>query len=169
MSRSARITRFFGEGEFEFALTIGPAEQLEQVRGDALRKLGFGPGEGAIMAIQKRLADGSFLIDDVRQTLRLSLIGAGMEREDAFRLVERNLQPGDLIKAAMLAGDVIDALLSGDPDDQPGADVSGEPDGPPAPIQPGSRTAASAGPGSTAKGARSASRRKRSAPPPSGN
>lgn len=169
MSRSARIVRFFGEGEFEFALTIGPAEQLEQVRGDALRKMGFDAGQGAIMAIQRRLAEGTFLIDDVRQTLRLGLVGAGMEREDAWRLVERNLQPGDLIKAAMLAGDVIDALLSGDPEDQPGADASGEPDGPPVPIQPGSPTAASDGRGSTARAARSASRRKKSGPPPSGN
>lgn len=149
MSRSARIVRFFGEGDYDFALTIGPAEQLEQVRGDALRKLGFDAGQGAIMAIQRRLAEGTFLIDDVRQTLRLGLIGAGMDREDAYRLVERNLQPGDLIKAAMLAGDVIDALLSGDPDDQPGADQSGGADGLSVPIQPGSQTDASAGPGST--------------------
>lgn len=149
MSRSARITRFFGEGDYDFALTIGPAEQLEQVRGDALRKLGFDAGQGAIMAIQRRLAEGTFLIDDVRQTLRLGLIGAGMDREDAYRLVDRNLQPGDLIRAAMLAGDVIDALLSGDPDDQPGADQSGGADGPPVPTQPGSQTDAFAGPGST--------------------
>lgn len=153
MSRTARITRFFGEGDYEFALTIGPAEQLEQVRGDAMRKLGFDAGQGGIMAIQRRLAEGTFLIDDVRQTLRLGLIGAGMDREEAFRLVDRNLQPGDLIRAAMVAGDVIDALLSGDPDDQPGADRPGEDKGPPDPTQPGSPTDASAGPGSTDRAA----------------
>ena len=169
MSRSAKVTRFLGEGDFVFALTIGPAEQLEEVRGDALRLKGFGPGEGAIMAIQGRLSGGSFLIDDVRQTLRLGLIGGGMEPEAAFRLVERNLIPGTLVKAAIVAADVIDALLVGSPDDQPGGDQSGEIDGPPVPIQPGSPTAASAGPGSTSKGARSASRRRTSEAPASGN
>lgn len=169
MSHSARIRRFFGEGEFDFALTIGPAEDLELNRSDKLRKMGFDAGQGAIMAIQARLAGGTFLIDDVRQTLRLSLIGAGMEPEDAFRLVERNLKPGYVIKAAMVAGDVIDALLSGDPEDQPGADRPGEPDGQPVPIQPGSPTGASDGPGSTAKAPRSASRRRKSGDLPSGS
>lgn len=169
MSRSAEVRRFFGEGEFTFALTIGPAEQLEQVRSDALRKMGFDAGQGAIMAIQGRLAGGTFLIDDVRQTLRLGLIGAGMDREEAFRLVDRNLKPGYVVKAAMVAGDVIDALLSGDPDDQPGADLPGEPVGQPVPIQPGSPTDASDGPGSTAKAAPSGSRRRTSKVRPSGN
>lgn len=169
MSHTARIRRFFGEGEFDFALTIGPAEDLEMNRSDKLRKMGFDAGQGAIMAIQARLAGGTFLIDDVRQTLRLALIGADMDPEDAFRLVERNLKPGYLIKAAMVAGDVIDALLSGDPEDQPGADQSGEADGPPVPIQPGSPTGASDGPGSTAKAQRSGSRRKKSEDPLSGS
>jgi len=71
-----------------------------------------------------------------------------MDVEAAFRLVERNLKPGYLIKAAIVAADVIDALLVGSPDDQPGAGEGGKADGPPAPIQPGSPTDDSAGPGS---------------------
>lgn len=169
MSHSARIRRFFGEGEFDFALTIGPAEDLELIRSDKLRKMGFDAGQGAIMAIQARLSAGTFLIDDVRQTLIKSLIGADMDPEDAYRLVERNLKPGRLIKAAVVAGDCIDALLTGDPDDRPGADQPGGANGPPAPIQPGSPTDGSDGPGSTAKARRSTSRPRKSVGPRSGS
>ncbi|QQQ19835.1 gene transfer agent family protein [Brevundimonas vitis] len=150
MSHSAHITRFLGEGDFPFALTIGPAEDLEALRGDRLRQAGLGAGAGALMAIQSRLASGTFLIDDVRQTLRLGLIGAGMEAEAAYRLVERSLKPGTLVKAAMVAGDVIDALLSGDPDDRPGDDAEKR-EGSPDPVQPGCPTDDSDGPGSMDK------------------
>lgn len=157
MTRSALVRRFFGEGDFDFALVIGPAEELEQVRCDALRKAGFDAGQGSIMAIKGRIAGGTFLLDDVRQTLRLGLIGAGMKREDAFRLVDRNLKPGHVLDAALVAADVLDALLSGDPDDQPGADRPGEIKGLSDPIQPGSPTDGSNGPGFTDRAAPSAS------------
>lgn len=149
MSRSARLKRFFGEGDHEFALTIGAADELEEVRGEALRKLGYhNPGHAAVMAINGRLASGQFLNGDLRDTIRLALIGAGMEREDAFRLVERGLKPGSMLKGAQLAADIIDTFLTGDPTDIPGADL-GEGGGPPAPIQPGTPMDDSDGPGST--------------------
>lgn len=168
MTASAQITRFFGEGDFAFALTIGPAQMLEEVRGEALRKQGFDPGHAGLMAIQSRLATGTFLIEDIKQPLRLGLIGAGMDREDAARLVDRHVVSGYIIKAAMVAGDVLDACLSGVPDDQPGADQLGEAKGAAVPIQPASPTAASAGAGSSAKAAPSASALKKSAAPRSG-
>lgn len=169
MTASAQIVRFFGEADFAFALTIGPAQMLEEVRGEALRKQGFDPGASGLMAIQGRLADGTFLIGDIRETLRLGLIGGGMEREDAARLVDRHVVSGYLVKAAMLAGEVLYAALSGSPDDQPGADQPGGAKGQPAPIQPGSPTGASAGAGSSAKAAPSASAPKKSRRPRSGN
>lgn len=156
MSHTGKIRRFFGEGDFDFALTIGAAEDLEQLRADEMRKAGHGPGAGSIMAVQARLATGQFLLNDIRQTLRLALVGAGMETEEAYRLVTRNLKPGAILKAAGVAGDIIDAFLIGDADDQPKGDASGETDGPPDPTQPGSLTGASDGPGSTDRALQSA-------------
>lgn len=153
MSGSAEVTKFFGEADFRFALTIGVAQQLEEVRGESLRRQGFDPGHAGLMAIQGRLSAGMFLIADIKQTLRLGLVGAGMDPEDAARLVDRHVISGYLVKAAMIAGDVLDAALSGAVDDAPGSDRPGEVEGQPAPIQPGSRTDASDGPGSTDRAA----------------
>lgn len=110
----------FGETEQTFLLTLGAAEELEEIRAEALRKRGvMDPGQASIMVMFTRLAGGSWLIGDARSVLRLSLIGGGMARDEATRLVEREVKPGALTRCTVIAARVLEKFLDGDPDDQP--------------------------------------------------
>lgn len=117
MSRSGMVEARFGEKVEAFSLTIGPAEELEEVRGEALRKQGFDVGQAALMAIFMRLSTQTWLIGDLRSTLRYGLIGAGMDRDAATRLVERELVPGNMGRCAVVASKVLQAFIVGEPDD----------------------------------------------------
>lgn len=139
----------FGEREEVFLLTIGAAEELEEVRCEALRKMGFDAGQAGLMAIFTRLSTGTWLVGDLRSTLRYGLIGHGMERDPATRLVQRELVPGNMGRCAILASKVLRAFIIGDPEDAPKGGDPEKAEGSAAPIQPAAPTAASAGAGST--------------------
>lgn len=166
MSRSATIGPFFlGEGRFEFRLGLGELEQLEEGRVRAAARFGFPLGEASIERILLRLGDSQLILDEVRQVLRLGLIGAGMDKERALTLVERHVVPPDLKEQALLAYGVLSAaLVAGDGEDQPGGgEGQGEPKGRRA-KRSVSPTAERGGGSTTAKAPKRASRPRRSAP-----
>ncbi|NJL08124.1 MAG: gene transfer agent family protein [Methylacidiphilales bacterium] len=66
----------WGDGEHTFALTIPLIRELEE-------KTGSGP-----LAIMSRLSDGTWKVDDVRETIRLDLIGGGKTPVEALKLVQ---------------------------------------------------------------------------------
>lgn len=130
MSRDAGIRLFLGEGEFDFALRIGELRLLEESRSRSLAAHGFSPGEACLERMLGRLIGGGWLIEEVREILRLGLVGGGMRKERAYDLVERHVAPPDLMACASTAYAVLAAALVGSPEDQPGGgDPSGEPPG----------------------------------------
>lgn len=79
MSRKAEVTLNCWDGEYEFRLRIGELITLQE-------KCDAGP-----YAIAARLSDGTWRVQDIRETLRLGLVGAGTKQEDARRLIEQHV------------------------------------------------------------------------------
>lgn len=159
MARDAIVRDLFlGEGVFDFGLKIGEIIQLEENRSRALAALGFSPGEASIEKIADRLGSGALLIGEVKEVLRLGLVGAGMKKEQAFDLVERHVVAGELLECGRKAYAVAAAALVGVPEEAPKGEAKGEGE---APATPASPTAGRAGRKSTARARRSASPRKK--------
>lgn len=120
--RSAKVERvFIGEGYFDLCLRLGELEDLQNILGIGLQTL------------SNRLSPyGDWRIADVKETLRLALIGAGMANEPAWNLVTRNVREGTLTAARYVAYCVVLAALMGSEDDPPGEPIAGETMTPPA-------------------------------------
>ena len=115
MSRSARYTAVFGDGRHDFLLNIGALEELQE-------KCDAGPEE-----IWSRVLSGSWRVADIREPIRLGLIGAGMEPIKALVLVERYAKEGHLSSLKPLVASIIGAALVGTPDED--APPPGKPKG----------------------------------------
>lgn len=100
--RSAKLeNQFVGEGYHDLCLRIDELIQLQE-------KLGVGPNVAAT-----RLLQGEWLVEDVRETVRLGLIGGGMSQRDAFDLVGRCIREGHLLDYAAIAANLLFAALAG--------------------------------------------------------
>src|SRR4051812_43747277 len=88
MSRSAKITLEWADGEYDFRLGIGELKELQEktrrIKNSAGDYQYFGP-----MKIYEMLTNGEWNVEDVRETLRIGLIGAGTAPAEAIRLVKR--------------------------------------------------------------------------------
>lgn len=88
MSRSAKITLEWADGEYDFRLGIGELKELQEKTRRMKNAVGdyqyFGP-----MKIYEMLTNGEWNVEDVRETLRIGLIGAGTAPAEAIRLVKR--------------------------------------------------------------------------------
>lgn len=106
-SRDATIRLDFGDDEHAFRLRIGELRELQELC-DA------GPP-----LVLTRLASHAYKVEDVRETLRLGLIGGGMVTTDAVRLVRRYCDElpawGENAKLAYM---ILGAALFG-PEDEP--------------------------------------------------
>lgn len=106
-ARDGSVTFEWADGEHTFRLGIAQLEELQE-------KAGCGPFE-----LMRRLTVGAWRIEEVRETLRLGLIGGGMEAVQALKLVNRYAGSGQLLVAVLPARVVIAAALTG-PADEPG-------------------------------------------------
>lgn len=140
MSRNGDITLRWGDGEHLFRLGIGELRELQEkvsrprvaVGGDAI-----GPAYLALL-----LNSGRWMVDDVRETLRIGLIGGGMKPAEASACVARYVDGRPLEESVIPAYLVLTAALVGAPD---------EPVGKPDPAEAETEDAASSpSPGSTA-------------------
>lgn len=113
-SRSATITEFVGEGEFPLRLGIGELEALQE-------KIGCGPN-----MIAERLSTGAWFIGDIKQTIRLGLIGGGMSQKEAHELTERTVKEGYINDYVLTAYHTVIASLIGVDDEDFGDVASGE-------------------------------------------
>lgn len=96
-------------GEHPFWLRIGELRALQQ-HCDA------GP-----FWVYGRLISGQWRVEDVRETLRLGLIGGGMSEKDAGKLVDQSLEDHALYAHVLPAVEIIKAAIFGDdPDDDVG-------------------------------------------------
>lgn len=115
MSRDASLEILFGDGEHRFRLAIGELRELEEKR-DAGSPL-----------ILRRLMSNEYRVDDVREIIRLGLIGGGMPATDAIKLVKRYVDDRPAWhENAMLASAVLGAAIMGVPDEEPGKSQAGE-------------------------------------------
>jgi hypothetical protein len=86
------ITMTWGDGEHRFALPLGRLRELQE-------KTGAGP-----LKLFNRIRSGDWLVDDLRETIRLGLIGGGMAPDAAFALVRRYLdEAGGYLEAVPFA------------------------------------------------------------------
>jgi hypothetical protein len=70
--------------------------------------------------IANRLRSQGWRVQDVHETLRLGLIGGGMEAKQAQRLVDEQARPGKLASSALIAFAVIVSAIQGDESDPVG-------------------------------------------------
>lgn len=112
-NRNGRIELDFADGTYGFRLAIGELEELQE-------KTGVGP-----YALLRRLLSNDWKVEDVTQTIRLGLIGAGLDPSAALKLVRRYVeQRSDWLNNAMLAQAIVSAALVGAPEEAPGKDIS---------------------------------------------
>lgn len=124
----AALTRVWADGEHRFRLRIGELRELQA-------KTGVGPH-----ALYQRLSLRQWLVDDLREIIRLGLIGGGMPPVEALGLVKRYVEERPLLESVEPALAILGvALLGPEPE---GDRRSGE-EGPPEPETTSSTSAAS--------------------------
>lgn len=131
MSRDGSIDLTWGDGEHRFRLAIGQLRELQE-------KCDAGPAE-----IASRLADGRWRINDVRETIRLGLLGGGMAPAEAHRLTVRYVDERPWLESVPAAQAVLMASLVGAPEEPVGNAAAAE-------AETGAEMAASPSPRSTA-------------------
>jgi hypothetical protein len=108
MSRSGEVTLFWGGEDRAFRLAIKDLEKLQERCGER------GPKR-----IHDDLVTGEWRVRDVVETIRLGLIGGGLEPSKADRLVrdyveERPLGENILISVAILQGAIVGPVIDQD-------------------------------------------------------
>lgn len=124
MSRSAEVTLAFGGEDRIFRLPLGRLRALQE-------KTDAGP-----QTLLRRFFDGSWRVDDVRETLLQGLIGGGTAQPEATKLINNYFDDLALEPFVPLAQMVMMAVLVGAEDE----DDAGEPEGanhpaPPSPTE----------------------------------
>ena len=112
-TRGARVVLAWADGKgdeddgaYAFRLTIKGLRDLQEAC-DA------GP-----LTIARRLASGDWKVDDIRETIRLGLIGGGMDKPRARLMCERHVDDFDqssLIENCLTAQAIIFAAVRGSP------------------------------------------------------
>lgn len=105
MSRGGEVRFYWGDAEQTFRLRIGELRQLQE-------RCNAGPP-----VISDRLRNDRWYVDDITETLRLGLIGAGMPLDEAGALIRRFVDPVPLAQNRLYAYAVLMAALVGAPDE----------------------------------------------------
>jgi hypothetical protein len=108
MSRDASITLDWADASYVFALKWGQLIQLQEAC-DA------GP-----FVILQRLSTGQWKMHDISHTIRLGLIGGGLEPAKALSLVRDYVESRPPMENVMLARGILGIALQGAPDEKPG-------------------------------------------------
>lgn len=124
MTLKGEVVLEWADGEFPFALKGAQIEELQRVCGD----VGFG-------VIYQRIMLGAWSIGDIQNTIRLGLIGGGMDPVEAQRktkayatppLVAGPNNPEKLARAIVQAAmHGVETLDQNSGEEQPGADPAG--------------------------------------------
>lgn len=97
-----KITKFFGDGQHEFALSDAMIAELERVS-----DLGIG-------ALYMRCAQMQFKLNDLVEIIRLALIGADTSPEQAAALIDTYARNRPVDELYPLAMDILDARWVGE-------------------------------------------------------
>ncbi len=103
-------------GEHPFKLEIGQLRALQSATG-------VGP-----LFLLGRITGSQWFVDDIIDTIRLGLVGGGMEPSEAKKLTDRVFTENTpaLYRSALLATRVLRDAVMGEPDDPVGDDNQGE-------------------------------------------
>lgn len=108
-NRHGLIVQDFGDGSHQFRLAMGQLEELQE-------KTGVGP-----FVLLTRFQSQEWRIQDVSNTIRLGLVGGGMEPIAALNLTRRYVEDrSDWINSARLCYGIMLAALAGAPEEAPG-------------------------------------------------
>ncbi|RAH97625.1 gene transfer agent family protein [Acuticoccus sediminis] len=99
------MKHFFGDGEYEFALTLSLIEEIE-------RQTDLG-----LPSLARSLLADSWRARDVKTILRLSLVGGGLDPERATSIIEAYMLPTGLTKCALIALVTLSDLMGAVDDD----------------------------------------------------
>lgn len=86
MSADGGISFFWGDDEHSFRLAIGQFRELQECVN--LRRIKLGAGIVGPMTLLNALRTSDAWPDDVRDIIRLGLVGGGMEPKEAHRLLK---------------------------------------------------------------------------------
>ena len=135
MGRSAELTLGWADGDYLFALKWGQLVELQE-------KTDAGP-----YFLLSRLHDGNWRVGDIREVIRLGLIGGGMEPINALGMVKRYVEDRPPMENLATAQAILGIAIMGAPEEKVGkADAGAE-----VPKR-RSRAAKSASPASTEQG-----------------
>jgi hypothetical protein len=125
MGSTADIELAWGDGTHLFSLRIGQIGELQEKCGDPNRLDGSvrlaGPGE-----IASRLLLGTWRLADVRETIRLALIGGGKSPTEAHMLCTRYIDQRPLNESVLVAQAIILRALNGPPEEEAASEKKDE-------------------------------------------
>lgn len=108
MGRDARIALDWADGHYEFRLAWGQLIELQE-------QCDAGP-----FVVLNRLTSGQWRMQDIGHTIRLGLIGGGLEPAKALKLTRDYVESRPPLENLMLARGILAAALMGAPDEPPG-------------------------------------------------
>ncbi len=108
MSRDAKIELDWGDGTYAFRLGWGEFSRLQEAC-DA------GP-----WVIHERVTNNQWKTEDLRETIRYGLIGAGMEPARALKLVREYVETRPLAESVIFARLILSAGIFGAPEEKVG-------------------------------------------------
>lgn len=104
MTEPTKHRAYFGDGEYDFALSFDIIQELQ-------RKTGLGIG-----ALYQRVTASLFYVSDIVEVIRCGLIGGGMAPGTAQQLVDAYAKNRPFAETFPLALDILDARWTGTPD-----------------------------------------------------
>ena len=112
------VTLQFADGEYPFRIAFGQWRELQE----SVNKPRLEIGEAPIgpMALLRCLLDGNAWPHDVREVIRLGLIGGGMKTDRALVLVKRYVEAVPYFQGMPTARAILQTAMFGPPDDQVG-------------------------------------------------
>lgn len=117
MSRDCSVTLTWADGEYTFRLKLGQLRELQE-------KCDAGPNE-----LLMRTFAGNWRVDDIREPIRLGLIGVSTKPADALKLVMRYVDEYPLGESVLVAQAILAACVHGVPDEEPGKPQAAKADG----------------------------------------
>jgi len=113
-SFDARVTIDWGDGEHVFRLAFAQLLELQE-------KTDAGPLE-----LFQRIGGGRWRVMDLRETIRLGLIGGGMDPAKAIVLVRRYVEQRPLSESVPVALEILTAAIAIPENESPGKAPAGE-------------------------------------------
>ncbi len=117
MSRDAKITMTWADGDYVFRLGWGELEELQEA-------CNAGP-----YVLLGRLYDESWRMADIAEAIRLGLIGGGMMPVDALKKVRAYVKKRPPMENLHFAQAILSAGVIGVEDEKPGEDEAPNPEG----------------------------------------